>query len=56
MTNSSQEDRPASVYKSIPFKPVAGERYLVRLNVVKGCVGTNRLSPVFFIEMPTASL
>lgn len=56
MTNGSNEDRPASVYKFIRFTPVAGERYQVRVYVAKGCPGSNSLSPVFFIEMPTASL
>jgi hypothetical protein len=56
MTNSSQEHRPASVYKFITFKVILGERYQVRVFVVKGCVGSNALEPVFFIEMPTASL
>jgi hypothetical protein len=56
MTNGSNEERPASVYKFITFKPVAGERYQVRVYVAKGCLGSNSLSPVFFIEMPTASL
>jgi hypothetical protein len=56
MTNGSQEDRPASVYKFITFKAVPGERYQVRVFVIKGCVGSNALEPVFFIEMPTASL
>jgi len=54
ITNGSQDDRPASVYKFIPFKPKAGERYHVRVSVIKGCAGSNALSPVFFIEMPTA--
>jgi hypothetical protein len=56
MTNGSQEHRPASVYKFIPFKAIAGERYQVRVFIVKGCIGSNALAPVFFIEMPTASL
>jgi hypothetical protein len=56
MTNSSQEDRPASVYKFLTFKPVPGEAYQLRVSVVEGCAGSNALSPVFFIDMPTASL
>jgi hypothetical protein len=54
ITNGSQEDRPASVYKFITFTPVVGERYQVRVYVVQDCAGSNALSPVFFIELPTA--
>jgi|GEM_PF-5666976 len=54
MTNGSEEDRPASVYKFITFTPVTGERYQIRVSVVKGCAGANALSPVFFIDLPTA--
>lgn len=56
ITNGSHQDRPASVYKFISFKPVAGEHYQVRVSVVEGCAGSSALSPVFFIEMPTGSL
>src|SRR6476659_4030161 len=47
MTNSSQEDRPASVYKFLTFKPVPGEAYQLRVSGVEGCAGSNALSPVF---------
>jgi hypothetical protein len=56
ITNGSHQDRPASVYKFLTFKPVAGERYQVRVYVIRGCVGSSALSPVFFIEMPTSGL
>ncbi|HEX3071418.1 MAG TPA: hypothetical protein VHX14_22830 [Thermoanaerobaculia bacterium] len=56
LTNGSSQDLPASVYKFIPFPRTAGERYQVRVSVVKGCNDAHLLTPKFFVEMPTASL
>ncbi len=56
LTNGSSQDLPAAVYKFISFPRTAGERYQVRVSVVKGCKDAHLLTPRFFVEMPTASL
>jgi hypothetical protein len=53
MTNGSQDGEfPASVSKLVPFTPVAGERYRLRVSVINPCVNGNAVSPHFIIERP----